>query len=66
VPRGNRDAVYMPYHRGDRIVRSFVCKQCGQIVKVVGQHDRRRSFCSFTCQRRYFRHRYRKKGERLP
>ncbi|MGT2827450.1 hypothetical protein [Streptococcus himalayensis] len=42
--------------------RTFVCKQCGRVVTTIaGTIDRRQTFCSPICSRRYWRHSTRRK-----
>lgn len=38
------------------VIRTFICKKCGEIVMVTDTKDKRRTFCSKLCERRYWRH----------
>lgn len=35
------------------VIRTFVCKNCGKIVNVRREGDKREHFCSYTCRSVY-------------
>lgn len=47
----------------DVVLRQFDCRQCGKHVKVVEENDKRTVFCDVTCERKYWRHAYRRKHD---
>lgn len=49
---------------GDPILRAFTCRQCGEDVKVIEDTDKRTVFCDVSCERKYWKHQYRKRRGR--
>lgn len=48
-----KEVSFMNYYKS----RTFICKQCHQMVATIeGAFDRRTQFCSGLCSRRYWRH----------
>ena len=44
---------------GAEILRSFHCRNCGRLVEVAEQRDRRTVFCCQPCEKKYWRDRTR-------
>ncbi len=42
---------------GGRVIREFMCKECGKHVMISDTKDRRTEFCNVQCCRNYYRHR---------
>ena len=55
---------HVPEEGTGPVIREFRCKQRGKTVQVRSESDHRQAFCCGPCSRRYFRHRYEKKGEK--
>lgn len=51
------DVVHRP-SPGKPILREFRCKNCGDLVRVTDRRDRRKKFCTQTCQDYYWKDRY--------
>ena len=42
--------------RDIHVIREFGCRFCGKTVYVSDKNDRRKVFCSVTCEKKYWKH----------